>query len=228
MGVISFVAAGAALAGSAENSLLGVLLVTLTARVRALVWTLLEWLGATCEFRSRGPRPAGMTPVSRACHLRCCRLYPNCCRQLPPPLPVDITMRYSTGPSCWLLFGWVFWHQPILRLPLMAYHVYIISPAGRRAVGTSRWPWLLRWSPIVSGAGGMGQQSAPPSLPAGSRRAPAVPAALRPTPYAFVVARRQPLTTTCAFARACLCPPPPPHPPHTHTVPPEPRHAPLV
>ncbi|KAL4458601.1 hypothetical protein ABPG75_013466 [Micractinium tetrahymenae] len=62
-----------------------------------------------------------------------------------------LSMRYFTGPTCWLLFGYVFWAMPLLRLPLLAYHLYIISPAGRAAVGTSRMPWLARSAPLYWG-----------------------------------------------------------------------------
>ena len=41
--------------------------------------------------------------------------------------------------------------MPILRLPLLLYHLYIISPAGRRAIGTSRMPWLARNLPLYWG-----------------------------------------------------------------------------
>lgn len=60
-------------------------------------------------------------------------------------------MRYFTGPTCWLLFGYVFYSMPLLRLPLLAYHLWIISPAGRAAVGTSRMPWLARSLPLYWG-----------------------------------------------------------------------------
>ena len=62
-----------------------------------------------------------------------------------------LSMRYFTGPSCWLLFGFVFWTEPMLRLPLLLYHLWIISPAGRAAVAHSRWPWLLRRLPLWRG-----------------------------------------------------------------------------
>ncbi|KAL4429391.1 hypothetical protein ABPG77_005165 [Micractinium sp. CCAP 211/92] len=60
-------------------------------------------------------------------------------------------MRYFTGPTCWLLFGYAFYAMPVLRLPLLAYHAWIISPAGRAAVGTSRMPWLARSFPLYWG-----------------------------------------------------------------------------
>jgi hypothetical protein len=67
--------------------------------------------------------------------------------------PAHPALRLGTpatpaGPTCWLLFGYVFYSEPVLRIPLALYHLYIISPAGRRAIGTSRWPWLLRSSPL--------------------------------------------------------------------------------
>ncbi|EFN54313.1 hypothetical protein CHLNCDRAFT_25068 [Chlorella variabilis] len=39
----------------------------------------------------------------------------------------------------------------MLRLPLLLYHLWIISPAGRAAVAHSRWPWLLRRLPLWRG-----------------------------------------------------------------------------
>ena len=39
----------------------------------------------------------------------------------------------------------------MLRLPLLLYQAYAFSPAGRRAVGTSRMPWLLRGLPLYWG-----------------------------------------------------------------------------
>eukprot|EP00887_Chlorella_sp_A99_P005022 scaffold4.g5022.t1 len=62
-----------------------------------------------------------------------------------------LSMRYFTGPTCWLLFAWVFWSQPILRLPLLAYHACIVSPPGRAAIGRSCVPWLMRNSPVYTG-----------------------------------------------------------------------------
>jgi hypothetical protein len=57
----------------------------------------------------------------------------------------------AAGPTCWLLFGYMFYSEPVLRLPLLLYHLYIISPAGRRAVAYSRVPWLLRRCPLYWG-----------------------------------------------------------------------------
>ncbi|KAI7841881.1 hypothetical protein COHA_004410 [Chlorella ohadii] len=62
-----------------------------------------------------------------------------------------LSMRYFTGPTCWLLFGYIFYSEPVLRLPLLLYHLWIISPAGRRAVAYSRVPWLLRRCPLYWG-----------------------------------------------------------------------------
>lgn len=62
-----------------------------------------------------------------------------------------LSMRYFTGPTCWLLYGFVFWREPLLRLPLLLYHIYIISPAGCRAIGSCGWPWLMRSCPLYLG-----------------------------------------------------------------------------
>lgn len=56
--------------------------------------------------------------------------------------------RYALLPGCWALYAWVLWAQPALRLPLLIYLAFILSPAGRRAVGTSRWPRVLRAHPL--------------------------------------------------------------------------------
>ena len=59
-----------------------------------------------------------------------------------------ISTRYFTGPTCWLLYGWALWRLPTLRLVLVMYQLWIISPRGRRAIGTNTWPWLLRSNPL--------------------------------------------------------------------------------
>ena len=51
----------------------------------------------------------------------------------------------------------MFYTEPVLRLPLLLYHLYIVSPPGRRAVGTNRWPWLARYSPLYWGQASVGQ-----------------------------------------------------------------------
>lgn len=70
---------------------------------------------------------------------------------LPLPLPRLPHPLLCAGPTCWLLFGYIFYSQPILRLPLLLYHLWIISPPGRRAVGTSHMPWLARSLPLYWG-----------------------------------------------------------------------------
>lgn len=67
------------------------------------------------------------------------------------PSPVCLALPPGAGPTCWLLYGYALYSIPVLRLPLLAYHLYIISPAGRAAVGTSRMPWLARLLPLYWG-----------------------------------------------------------------------------
>ena len=62
-----------------------------------------------------------------------------------------LSMRYFTGPTCWTLFFWMLWREPVLRLPLLLYHLYIITPPGRRAVATCRWPRLMHHFPLYWG-----------------------------------------------------------------------------
>lgn len=56
--------------------------------------------------------------------------------------------RYAMLPASWTLFFYFFYSEPVLRLPLLAYLAYILSPTGRHAVGTCRWPTLLRRYPL--------------------------------------------------------------------------------
>lgn len=92
-------------------------------------------MSAACWRHARNPGEDTATLVSSAAP------QPGCAA-LPPP---------AVGPTCWLLFGYAFYAMPVLRLPLLAYHAWIISPAGRAAVGTSRMPWLARSFPLYWG-----------------------------------------------------------------------------
>ena len=127
------------------------LLAAVVAWVVAALWRVLEIAGALyLSFRYfTGTIPRAPWQLDRSTAWRCCTYRgrrPR--RRLAPRLARP---AHRAGPSCWLLFGFLFYTEPVLRLPLLAYHLYIISPAGRRAVGTSRVPWLLRKFPLYWG-----------------------------------------------------------------------------
>lgn len=58
--------------------------------------------------------------------------------------------RYLGLVLAWALFAYFLATEPALRLPLAAYLAFILSPAGRRAVGRCRWPPLLRRYPLYT------------------------------------------------------------------------------
>ena len=51
--------------------------------------------------------------------------------------------RYLMLFGGWGLYFWLLYSEPLLRIPLALYLVYIFSPAGKRALDNNRWPLVL-------------------------------------------------------------------------------------
>lgn len=51
--------------------------------------------------------------------------------------------RYMLLIASWALYLWVLYSEPVLRLPLALYLIYIFSPAGQRAVDRYKGPTFL-------------------------------------------------------------------------------------
>lgn len=51
--------------------------------------------------------------------------------------------RYMLLVCSWALYFWLLYSEPVLRIPLALYLVYIFSPAGKRALDNNRWPLVL-------------------------------------------------------------------------------------
>ena len=56
---------------------------------------------------------------------------------------VGLPARYMLLIGSWALYCWFLYSEPVLRLPLALYLVYIFSPPGKRALDNNHWPLLL-------------------------------------------------------------------------------------